>query len=506
MRALARRWRLTALYQAVVLLLFVVPGCAGSGGYISIYQNAPIRPVMHRFDLSARQRLRDLTDDFSAHAAGADTGITVRPGEKVEILATGAASTRPGRSLLGPQGLAGCHEPGMPEPTLSCYAVIYSLGIQGRAGEVGTHTGFLPVVVGNLFLGINAPEVSGNSGSFRITIVIVPAGTLTGLWANPQDGFTVQGMDLTISAYVFLQNIILDGVTFIITLPGRTSVSLCQAFQSGEDLYTCDWNLTANGTFFPNGQITVGLRLAGNTAGEGVLAPVVNPDGVLTGTVTYVQTRLSENYAGYAATDFVRPAAYQKVSGRWVVPPATCSSGENADASIWVGMTSDASDRSLLAQLGSATDCQGGQPLYYLWWEMFPAPSVQLSFSLRAGDLVMAAVAFQHGAFQLSLDIPGEGVHFSVSRAGKISDTRIAECIVEPATIIDNPATNKGHLETFTNFGQVTIHCQLDGNRPVAAGPQDILYQMQTGSGVAKAFTSVLDASGTIFTVRWHHG
>jgi hypothetical protein len=493
------------LYQLLFLLLFLVPGCTGDGGQISLYQNAPLRPVVHRFDLSARQRLRDLTDDFSARAAGADTGIRVQPGEKVEILATGTASTRPGRGPLGPEGVAGCHNVTMPESALPCYAVIYSLGIHGRAGEVGTHTGFLPAAVGTLFLGINAPEVGGNRGFFQLTVVIMPPGTLTGLWARPQQGFVLQGTDLTIAAYVFAQNVILDRVAFIITLPGRTSVSVCQAFQSGEDLYTCDWNLTVNGAFFPNGQVSVGLTLAGQTPG-GVQTPVVNPDGLLSGTVTYVQTQLSTNYAGYAATDFARQAAYHRVGGRWVVPPAACSPGKNADASIWVGMTGEAVDQNLLAQLGSATDCQGGQPLYYLWWEMFPAPSVQLDLPLRAGDLVTAAVAFQHGMFQLSLDVPGEGVHFAISRAGQVSDTKIAECIVEPATIIDNPATNKGHLETFTNFGQVTIGCQIDGNQPIAAGPQDVLYQMQTGTGMARAFTSVLDASGTMFTVRWHHG
>jgi len=460
---------------------------------------------MHRFDLSARQRLRDLSDDLSPRLGGADSGITVRPGEKIEIFASGTANTGPGQGLLGPGGVLGCHRPHMPEPALACYAVIYSLGVHGQASEVGTHISLLPAVVGNLFLGINTPDVHTNSGAFQMTVVIVPDGTFTGLWASPQQGFAVQGTDLAISAYVFAQDAILDGVAFTLKLPGRATVSICQALQSGVDLYTCTWNLLVNGEVFPNGQVTVGLSLDGSTVHGSKFTPVVNPDGVLTGTVTSVQTQVTDNYAGYAATDFAHPAAYQKVSGRWTVPPAHCLSGEDTDASIWVGMTSDASYQSLLAQLGSATDCQGGQPLYYVWWEMYPAPSVQLDFPLRAGDQVSATVTFGHGMFQLGLAVPDEGVHFSFSGAGKVSDTSIAECIVEPATIIDNPTTNKGHLEHFTNFGQVTVHCQVNGNQPIAAGPQDILYQMQTNTGVAKAFTSVLDASGAIFTVRWHH-
>jgi hypothetical protein len=506
MRAFAQHCRPIPLYLALFLLCFL-SGCAGGslGAYASIYPNAPSRPVVHKFNLSARQGLRDLTDDFSVRDAGADTGIAVQPGEKVEIFADGVAGTGPDQRQLGPQGLPRCHELTMPEPSLTCYAVIYSVGVSGRAGEVGLHVGFNPATEGNLFLGINGPNLARNSGSFQITVVIVPSGTLTGLWASPQNGFAVQGTSLTISAYIFAQNAVLNRVVFMITLPGQTPVSICQAFQSGEDLYTCDWDLTENGNFFPNGQVMLGFRVEGNAKDGTALMTVINPDGLLTGTITYVQTDINDNYAGYAATNFDQPAAYQKVSGRWVVPPAHCSPGEDSDASVWVGMTSDETDQSLLAQLGSATDCQGGQPLYYLWWEAYPAPSVQLDFPLQVGDSVTASVAFQHGTFLLSLDVPGERVHFSVSQPGKVSDTKVAECIVEPATIVDDPATNKGHLLSLTDFDQVTIQCQLNGNEPIAAGPQNILYQMQTYSGVAKAFTSVLDASGKTFTVQWHH-
>ncbi len=506
MRAFTQRCRPTLLCLPLFLLFFLA-GCEGGnlGAYASIYPSAPAKPVTHRFDLSAQQGLRDLTDDFSVRDAGADTGITMRPGEKVEIFASGAASTGPGQRQLGPEGLPGCHKPTMPDPSLTCYAVIYSPGINGRAGEVGAHAGFTPMVASNLFLGINAPDLARNRGAFHITVVIVPSGTLTGLWASPQSGFTVQGTSLTISAYIFAQNAVLNRVVFTMTLPGQTPVSICQAFQRGEDLYTCDWDLTENGNIFSNGQVTLGFSVEGNTQDGAVLTTVINPDGVQTGTITYVQTETNETYAGYAATSFGRPAAYQKVSGRWVVPPAHCTPGEDSDASVWVGMTSNETYQSFLAQLGTATDCQGGQPLYYLWWEAYPAPSVQLDFPLRAGDSVTASVTFQHGKFQLSIDVPREHVHFSIFQAGKVSDTKFAECIVEPATIIDDPATNTGHVEPLTNFDQVTLRCQLDGNKPIAAGPQDILYQMQTRSGIAKAFTSVLDASGTTFTVQWHH-
>jgi len=40
---------------------------------------------------------------------------------------------------------------------------------------------------------------------------------------------------------------------------------------------------------------------------------------------------------------------------------------------------------------------------------------------------------------------------------------------------------------------------------PIADGPQDIIYQMNTQAGNPKATTSDLDATGSTFTVYWHH-
>lgn len=506
MNPLKKHGRTPLLYLPLLLLFFLL-GCeSGSLEVVGpLHPKSSARPVVHTFDLSAQQSLRDLTADFSVHGNGADTGIMLLPGEKVEIFATGSARVQTSGRQSGPEGTSVCQEPGMPEPSLACYSVIYSIGITGRAGEVGTRVGFNPTIEGNLFMGINAPHLASNNGSFHITVLIVPSGTYTGLWVEPQNSFAVQGKKLSLSAYVFAQNVALDRVQFTMTEPGQGSVFICQAFQNGEDIYTCNWDLTLHGKFFHNGPVTLGFSLTGNTANGHALAPVVNPDGVLAGTVTYVSTQPNDIYAGYAATDFDQQAAYQKVMGRWTVPPAHCSSGENSDASVWVGMSSDASDQSLLAQLGTATDCDAGSPLYYLWWEMFPAPSVGLDMPLKAGDTVTATVTFQNDMFQLGIDVPSEGVHFSTTHAGKVSDTSVAECIVEPATIIDNPTTNKGHVERLTNFGKVSISCQLDKDKPIADGPQDVLYQMQTDAGVAKTITSALDSTGTTFTVQWSH-
>ncbi len=495
--------RLMLLCILLVMLLFL-SGCNEATSSIPL--NISKHPVIHKFDLSARQGLRDIAGDFSARASGADTGIAVLPGEKVEIFASGSASVQPGRKQSGPGGISSCPESVMPEPSLPCYSVIYSIGITGRAGEVGTHTGFNPATTGNLFLGVNTPNAAMDAGLFRITVLIIPSGMLAGIWAAPADGFTIQGRSITLSAYVFAQNATIDNVQFTAAVPGQAPVPICETVAIGKDLFSCPWNFMLNGTYLHNGPIIFGFTLNGRLYTGSSLEPTVNPDGVHTGMVRYVLTQSNDIYAGYAATDLVQSSAYQKVTGRWTVPQAYCSAGETSLSAIWVGMTSSASDKSLLAQLGTESDCQSGVPEYSMWWEMFPAPSVPLDLPLQPGDSVTATVTFEQGKFHLVIDDPQERAHFSTTQAGEVSDTSVAECIAEAPTIIDDPITNRGHVAPLTNFGTVSILCQLNNNEPIANGPEDILYQMQTDAGASKAITSDLDQAGTTFTVQWHHG
>src|SRR5581483_2322088 len=96
----------------------------------------------------------------------------------------------------------------------------------GRAGEVGTHVGFSAATTGNLFLGLNAPHLSTSSGSFHVTVLIIPPGTMTGLWGTPEDKFNVQGTSMMLSAYAFGQNVTNLTVNFTMQV-GQTTVPLC---------------------------------------------------------------------------------------------------------------------------------------------------------------------------------------------------------------------------------------------------------------------------------------
>ena len=496
------------LLHVPLLILLLLSGCSGIGSSgPSTAFKFPAQPVDRKFDLSARQGLRDRSGDFSVHTGGADTGIAILPGEKVEIFASGSASVQPGGKQSGPQGVPTCSRSTMPEPSLPCYSVIYSIGISGRAGEVGTHAEFNPATIGNLFLGINALNLTSNAGSFHIRVLIIPPGKFAGLWNGLEDKFIIQGTSMTLSVQVFAQNATVNKVQFTVSVPGQAPVTVCEDVASGKDTYICVWDFMLNGSYLHNGQFTLGFILKGSSNGWGSPESAANPDGVRTGAARYVVTQPNGYYAGYAATDLTRRTeAYQKVTGHWTVPKAHCTPGTISLSAVWVGITSAASDRSLLAQLGTVSGCDAGTPTYFMWWEMFPSPSVSLNQPLQPGDSITASVTFQQGRFQLAIDNPKEGVHFSTIQPGAVTDTSVAECIVEAPTIIDNPATGQGHIAQLTNFSKVRILCQLNDHRPIANGPQNIIYQMNTQAGNAKATTSDLDAEGSTFTVFWHHG
>jgi hypothetical protein len=534
MLSISKSRSLMLLSLSLVALLLSACDASSSGASLAplAAPQYPTQALVHRFDLSARQGLRDVTSDFSVHEPGADTGILLLPREKVEIFASGQAKVQPNGkpSQADGSGTFQCIRSAMPEPTLPCYSVIYSLGLFGRAGEVGARVEFNPTATGNLFLGINAPHVSTNSGSFHMTVLIIPPGAVAGLWATPGDSFSVQGTSMTLSAYAFGQNVANLTVNFTLMV-GQTPVSLCSASAGAGDLFTCHWDLTRNGTYLDNGKSVLGFTINSQSQGGAALAPFSNPDGLRTGTITYEKTQFSSNYAGYAAIDFSGTKTFQSVRGSWTVPTANCAGGENSDSAIWIGMTpaprNPTSDNPFYAQdspifqIGTDSGCLRGHPHYFIVWEQFPQPSVAQPFALEPGDIVTTAVTFQPGAFgrgdyTLSINVSrmiatntSQGVYnFQTSPlAGDVSASAMAECIVEAPTLID-PNTTRPQLEQLTNFGKVNLTCNYNNDQPIANGPQDYIYKMSADSFLQtlKATTSDLDSSGATFTVTWDHG
>jgi Peptidase A4 family len=84
------------------------------------------------------------------------------------------------------------------------------------------------------------------------------------------------------------------------------------------------------------------------------------------------------NWAGFADVEG-GSNTISSVSGQWVIPYVQCPSGnyryQDAFIAQWVGI--DGFDDETVEQLGSATQCFEGVTYYYVWYEMFPAGTVE---------------------------------------------------------------------------------------------------------------------------------
>jgi hypothetical protein len=86
----------------------------------------------------------------------------------------------------------------------------------------------------------------------------------------------------------------------------------------------------------------------------------------------------SANWSGYADSESGSKTV-SHVSGSWVLPSVTCPTRpyQNSDAFLanWVGV--DGYTDSTVEQLGTAAQCFEGVTYYYVWYEMYPANTVE---------------------------------------------------------------------------------------------------------------------------------
>ena len=129
----------------------------------------------------------------------------------------------------------------------------------------------------------------------------------------------------------------------------------------------------------------------------------------------------SSNWSGYAAES---STPFTDVVSSWVQPTASCNGKGRQFSSFWVGL--DGYSSNSVEQLGTDSDCVGRTPAYYGWYEMYPAPSVNLSsaYPVHAGDTLTARVTRSGTSYTLSLreqpglDVldPSDGFQFECLR------------------------------------------------------------------------------------------
>jgi hypothetical protein len=226
----------------------------------------------------------------------------------------------------------------------------------------------------------------------------------------------------------------------------------------------------------------------------------------------------SLNWSGYAVTG---ATPFTDVKGSWIQPAADCSSttattkgngngnghghggggggqSSNAYSSFWVGL--DGYSSNTVEQTGTDADCSGTTPVYYGWYEFYPAFPVNFSDPVSPGDAISAEVSVSGGTVTITLQDATKGWTEHASHANSGYALSSAEWIAE--------APSSGKVLPLANFGTVTFSgaSATGGGKTGSIGSftSDPLT-MVTSSGQTKAAPSSLSGGGSGFSVTWFH-
>lgn len=200
----------------------------------------------------------------------------------------------------------------------------------------------------------------------------------------------------------------------------------------------------------------------------------------------------STNWSGYAVTG--SNGAFTSVSASWTQPTATCRRG-NQYAAFWVGL--DGYSSNSVEQTGTDSDCSGGTPDYYGWYEMYPAYPVYYTNTVKPGDAMSASVTFSGtDTYTLVLTDSTQGW----TQTQTINESGFARSSAE--VITEAPCcTASGGILPLADFG--TIHYTVSSANGTSMGTQSpTQIIMIDNSGRQKDSTSSMSSSGA-FSNTW---
>jgi Peptidase A4 family len=220
---------------------------------------------------------------------------------------------------------------------------------------------------------------------------------------------------------------------------------------------------------------------------------------------------LSLNWSGWAATSKQGP--FKSVHGRFRQTAVHCDGKPNDWTTEWTGL--DGFTSNTVEQDGTLSACLGKnhrRPVYFAWYEMFPAPTVNV-FPVKPGDLIDSSVWFANGKFHLRIADITRHRSASVSAACSECLRSSAEWIVERPALCINAGTNC-FFAALANFGTdrfSNASASIDGGRakPIsnfAHQPIDMVQPKKNGKLILLAHTSGLSRNGhssSNFSVKW---
>jgi hypothetical protein len=198
----------------------------------------------------------------------------------------------------------------------------------------------------------------------------------------------------------------------------------------------------------------------------------------------------STNWSGYA----VDGTGATQVTATWAEPPVTCAAGENSWSSPWVGIDGDTNNT--VEQTGTDSDCSGGHPSYYAWYEMYPKSMVVLKMTVKPGNTFTGSVTYNSGSFTLKLTDNTTRVTDSEQLSSNKAQRTSVEWIEEGPS---NGLLSDFGSEPFS-AASATINGKTGG---LSAFPTAQSITMESSAGTVKAQPSAV--SSNAFSVAWDH-
>ena len=199
--------------------------------------------------------------------------------------------------------------------------------------------------------------------------------------------------------------------------------------------------------------------------------PNAHPAGTKPGAAKpFANGQQSYNWSGYAATG----GTYTSVSSSWVQPAEMCTA--DGAASFWVGLDGDLAGDNAVEQIGTTADCTSGSPVYYAWYELFPAAPVNYGDTVSPGDnLSASATSTGGGYYDLELvDITRGWTENHSYYAGAQANSS-AEIIAE--------APSDGGILPLPDFGSVGFSgSYINGRTLASVGAQSITMINSSGA------------------------
>lgn len=242
---------------------------------------------------------------------------------------------------------------------------------------------------------------------------------------------------------------------------------------------------------------------SGNAAGSAQNSPVPqtfhsSPEHFLTGpqphAIGHEQVEVSTNWSGQILTG----STFNSMQGSWTVPAVQPTQYHGLSGS-WIGLDGGPASPNSILQTGTGQETEGGQTAYYSWYELYPAPPVNIE-NVSPGDQMFARIVRNSGtSWTLTINDVTTGSNHSYPFTYN-GPALSAEWIEELPTLVGatQPTLPNFGAVTFTNMQYTATNASATTLTPIwmVDESDNVIAEAGPASGNPASFTDTFIPSG----------